>query len=163
MLKMSYSKFSFDVYRNPISETIGEVNEQPLSLACLLFKAKQLTFSMDTSEVLVNRSAIKPHPLRPYYTPGLVPNYTSITTNASSSTPSSLSSDAISSNAKDTFKQYARFAGLKFMTTAVLGPFETGKTLLQVQYLPHEDIEVVAPFDPTHPNPIPEVAAEMYI
>lgn len=139
------------------------MNEQPLSLDCSLFKAKQLTFSMDTSEVLVNRSAIKPHPLRPYYTPGLVPNYTSITTNASSSTPSSLSSDAISSNAQDTFKQYARFAGLKFMTTAVLGPFETGKTLLQVQYLPHEDIEVVAPFDPAHPNPIPEVVAEMCI
>lgn len=49
------------------------------------------------------------------------------------------------------------------MTTAVLGPFETGKTLLQVQYLPHEDIEVVAPFDPAHPNPIQEVAAEMIL
>lgn len=100
---------------------------------------------MDAPEVLVSRSSIKPHPLRPYYTPGLVPNYTSITTNASSSTPSSLSSDAIGSNAQETLKEYARFAGLKFMTTAVLGPFETGKTLLQVQYLPHEDIEVVAP------------------
>ncbi|KAG2186464.1 hypothetical protein INT44_002686 [Umbelopsis vinacea] len=109
---------------------------------------------MDSSDLYVNRSSIKPHPLRPYYTPGLVPNYTSITTNASSSTPSSLGSEAVGSH--QTLKEYARFAGLKFMTTAVLGPFETGKTLLQVQYLPHEDIEVVAPLATIVPNPVAE-------
>jgi hypothetical protein len=101
---------------------------------------------MDTTEAHLSRNSIKPHPLRPYYTPGLVPNYTSITTtNASSTTPSSLGLELPGSSTQQAFTEYARFAGLKFMTTAVLGPFETGKTLLQVQYLPHEDIEVVAP------------------
>jgi hypothetical protein len=112
---------------------------------------------MDPPDHYVNRSTIKPHPLRPYYTPGLVPNYTSITANASSSTPSSLGSEAVGSHAHQTLKEYARFAGLKFMTTAVLGPFETGKTLLQVQYLPHEDIEVVAPLATVVPNTVAEV------
>ncbi|KAH8553207.1 mitochondrial carrier domain-containing protein [Umbelopsis sp. PMI_123] len=112
---------------------------------------------MDPPDLYVNRPAIKPHPLRPYYTPGLVPNYTSVTANVSSSTPSSLGSEAIGSNAHETLKEYARFAGLKFMTTAVLGPFETGKTLLQVQYLPHEDIEVVAPLASAVPNTAPQV------
>ncbi|CAM0139877.1 hypothetical protein VKS41_007221 [Umbelopsis sp. WA50703] len=118
---------------------------------------------MDTTEAHLSRNSIKPHPLRPYYTPGLVPNYTSITTtNASSTTPSSLGLELPGSSTQQAFTEYARFAGLKFMTTAVLGPFETGKTLLQVQYLPHEDIEVVAPLATAVPAQVENPISDYY-
>ncbi|KAI9364064.1 mitochondrial carrier domain-containing protein [Pilaira anomala] len=87
-------------------------------------------------------STLKVNPHRPYYTPGLHQhNYTSLPSN-----------DSIPPLLEDT-QQHAQFRGLtarcvtfaavKYFVTMCTSPFEVGTTLMQVQYSPHQDVEVV--------------------
>ncbi|KAF7729876.1 hypothetical protein EC973_003610 [Apophysomyces ossiformis] len=84
--------------------------------------------------------------LRPYYTPGLVSdNYTTIVGD-SMTLPASYSSEDYDDliDSKAAARELINFTVLKYLTTAISSPFEVSKTLLQVQYMPHEDAEVVA-------------------
>ncbi|KAI9026518.1 mitochondrial carrier domain-containing protein [Phycomyces nitens] len=79
--------------------------------------------------------------LRPYYTPGLTTdNYTTL-----SGQPLYYNDeydDLIDSKAAA--RELINFTVLKYITTAINSPFEVSKTLLQVQYMPHEDVEVLS-------------------
>ncbi|CAO3590965.1 unnamed protein product [Absidia cylindrospora] len=87
------------------------------------------------------------HSLRPYYTPGINSNgntfnYTSIaSSNDPSYQPVDDYDDLIDSRAAA--RELINFSVLKFLTTAVSNPFEVSKTLMQVQYIPHEDVEIL--------------------
>ncbi|ORX61560.1 mitochondrial carrier [Hesseltinella vesiculosa] len=92
------------------------------------------------------------HGLRPYFTPGVNNNfnYTSIATPADvyyPPPPSDDYNDLIDSRAAA--RELINFSVLKFLTTAVSNPFEVSKTLMQVQYTPHEDVEVLSPANST--------------
>ncbi|KAI7880725.1 mitochondrial carrier [Lichtheimia hyalospora FSU 10163] len=84
--------------------------------------------------------------LRPYYTPGLLnDNYTPIVGQGPGSVVPYYANDhddLIDSRAAA--RELVNFTVLKFLTTAISCPFEVSKTLLQVQYMPHEDVEVTA-------------------
>ncbi|KAG0184841.1 hypothetical protein DFQ28_010354 [Apophysomyces sp. BC1034] len=88
--------------------------------------------------------SVNPH--RPYYTPGLHHqyNYTSL---PSSDTIPGLTPDVFDNEEaalKGMTTRFTSFAMLKYFVTMLTSPFEVGTTLLQVQYSPHEDVEVIA-------------------
>ncbi|KAI8083100.1 uncharacterized protein BX664DRAFT_366691 [Halteromyces radiatus] len=91
------------------------------------------------------------HGLRPYYTPGVNNgnnfNYTSITSTQDPYYAPNDYDDLIDSRAAA--RELINFSVLKFLTTAVSNPFEVSKTLMQVQYTPHEDVEVLPSDSPT--------------
>ncbi|KAI9314026.1 mitochondrial carrier domain-containing protein [Dichotomocladium elegans] len=92
--------------------------------------------------------------LRPYYTPGLFnDNYTPVITNDTSTVTGNAGGPVVPYYANEHYdlidsraaaRELVNFTVLKFITTAISCPFEVSKTLLQVQYMPHEDMEVVA-------------------
>ncbi|KAG0165096.1 hypothetical protein DFQ28_009226 [Apophysomyces sp. BC1034] len=85
--------------------------------------------------------------LRPYYTPGLVSdNYTTIVGGNGTAPVSYYAEDYDDLiDSKAAARELINFTVLKYLTTAISSPFEVSKTLLQVQYMPHEDVEVIAP------------------
>lgn len=87
-------------------------------------------------------TTVKVNPHRPYYTPGLQHhNYTSIT--SEDSVPLTLEETTKHGQIKGLTTQFTSFASLKYFSTMLTSPFEVGTTLLQVQYSPHEDVEVL--------------------
>ncbi|KAF7720865.1 hypothetical protein EC973_005886 [Apophysomyces ossiformis] len=87
---------------------------------------------------------VNPH--RPYYTPGLhhQHNYTSL---PSSDTIPGLTPDVFNNDEaalKGITTRFTSYAMLKYFMTMLTSPFDVGTTLLQVQYSPHEDVEVIA-------------------
>lgn len=87
------------------------------------------------------------HPLRPYYAPHqpqlYIPGTTLNGAAAAAAATASHYDDELDEilDSRAAAKELVNFAVLKFLTTAVASPFEVGKTLLQVQYLPSEDVE----------------------
>ncbi|KAI7907609.1 mitochondrial carrier domain-containing protein [Cokeromyces recurvatus] len=96
-------------------------------------------------------STPKVNPHRPYYTPGLHHhNYTSLPSTSDAS-PLVLE-DNNNTQLKSFTARCTSFALLKYFVTMLTSPFEVGTTLLQVQYSPHEDVEVIGipiPLDST--------------
>lgn len=89
-------------------------------------------------------SNIKVNPHRPYYTPGLhhQHNYTSLPSN--DSIPLLLLEEKEHhAQLKGLTTRGTSFALLKYFVTMLTSPFEVGTTLLQVQYSPHQDVEVI--------------------
>lgn len=87
-------------------------------------------------------SSIKVNPHRPYYTPGLHHhNYTSLPSN--DSIPLLLEEKEHHAQLKGFTTRGTSFALLKYFVTMLTSPFEVGTTLLQVQYSPHQDVEVI--------------------
>ncbi|KAF1804942.1 mitochondrial carrier domain-containing protein [Mucor lusitanicus] len=83
----------------------------------------------------------KVNPHRPYYTPGLHHhNYTSLPSN--DSIPLLLLEEPDHAQFKSLTTRCTSFALLKYFVTMLTSPFEVGTTLLQVQYSPHQDVEV---------------------
>ncbi|KAI8371425.1 uncharacterized protein BYT42DRAFT_501388 [Radiomyces spectabilis] len=79
--------------------------------------------------------------MRPYYTPGMTTdNYTTVAGQASGAVPQYANDydDLIDSRAAA--RELINFTLLKYLNTAVSSPFEVSKTLLQVQYMPREDV-----------------------
>lgn len=100
--------------------------------------------------------------LRPYYTPGLLntdsSNYTPFVTTAAPNNTAvpyyaTDQDDLIDSRAAA--RELVNFTVLKYITTAVSCPFDVATTLLQVQYLPHEDAEVVSSKGQEEEVPVP--------
>lgn len=88
-------------------------------------------------------STVKVNPHRPYYTPGIHHyNYTSLPS-ADSSAPYLLEDTQKHDHLKSLTTRCTSFALLKLLVTMLTSPFEVGTTLLQVQYSPHEDLEVL--------------------
>ncbi|KAI8061324.1 mitochondrial carrier domain-containing protein [Thamnidium elegans] len=94
-------------------------------------------------------STVKVNPHRPYYTPGLHQhNYTSLPSN--DSIPLLLEEKEHHAQLKGFTTRCTSFALLKYFVTMLTSPFEVGTTLLQVQYSPHQDVEVIGmPQEPT--------------
>jgi fusion and transport protein UGO1 len=89
-------------------------------------------------------STTKVNPHRPYYTPGLHHhhNYTSLPSQDAS--PLVLLEDQKRQHHLKSFTaRCTSFALLKYFVTMLTSPFEVGTTLLQVQYSPHQDVEVI--------------------
>jgi hypothetical protein len=88
-------------------------------------------------------SNIKVNPHRPYYTPGLYHqhNYTSLP--SKDSIPPLLEVKEHHAQLKGLTTRGTSFALLKYFVTMLTSPFEVGTTLLQVQYSPHQDVEVI--------------------
>ncbi|KAI8142112.1 mitochondrial carrier domain-containing protein [Fennellomyces sp. T-0311] len=86
------------------------------------------------------------NPLRPYYTPGLhhQHNYTSLPSSDTipGHTPQVFVDDE-GIPLKSTTTKFTSFAAFKYFMTMFTSPFEVGTTLLQVQYAPHESVEVL--------------------
>ncbi|KAI7860899.1 mitochondrial carrier domain-containing protein [Circinella umbellata] len=87
------------------------------------------------------------NPLRPYYTPGLhhQHNYTSLPSSDTipGHTPQIfIDDDDQGIPLKSTTTKFTSFAAFKYFMTMCTSPFEVGTTLLQVQYAPHESVEV---------------------
>lgn len=88
-------------------------------------------------------TTIKVNPHRPYYTPGLHHhNYTSISSDDSAPLLT-LEETTHNGQIKGLTTRFTSFASLKYFVTMLTSPFEVGTTLLQVQYSPHEDVEVL--------------------
>ncbi|KAI7875430.1 mitochondrial carrier, partial [Lichtheimia hyalospora FSU 10163] len=88
-----------------------------------------------------------PNRLRPYYTPGLhhQHNYTSLPSNDTIPGHTPQVFDNEESHLKNTtIAKFTSFAAFKYFMTMLTSPFEVGTTLLQVQYAPHESVEVIA-------------------
>ena len=88
------------------------------------------------------------NPLRPYYTPGLHQqhNYTSLPSSDTipGHTPQVfIDDDEKGIPLKSTTTKFTSFAAFKYFMTMCTSPFEVGTTLLQVQYAPHESVEVL--------------------
>ncbi|EIE86802.1 hypothetical protein RO3G_11513 [Rhizopus delemar RA 99-880] len=76
---------------------------------------------------------------RPYYTPGIPGNYSTIIPDQQgASYYPTQNEDVIDSRVAA--RELVNFTVLKYLTTAASSPFEVSKTLLQVQYLPREEI-----------------------
>ncbi|KAI8378654.1 mitochondrial carrier domain-containing protein [Choanephora cucurbitarum] len=86
-------------------------------------------------------SSYKVNPHRPYYTPGLQShrNYTSLS--SQDTLPPIV--DEHDHALKSWTGKVASFAVHKYFITMLTSPFEVGTTLLQVQYSPHQDVEVL--------------------
>ncbi|KAG9303527.1 hypothetical protein G9A89_018423 [Geosiphon pyriformis] len=89
------------------------------------------------------------HPLRPYYIPTDTSHYYTLShgtsnTNLEDKTGTDRKLGAIEESSNPA-KELASFAFLKFFSTAFVEPFDVAKTLLQVQYLPNEDVVQVPP------------------
>ena len=87
-------------------------------------------------------SSVKVNPHRPYYTPGLHQhNYTSLPSNDATPLPQFF--EHKEDQLKGVTARCTSFALLKYFVTMLTSPFEVGTTLLQVQYSPHQDVEVI--------------------
>lgn len=86
------------------------------------------------------------NPLRPYYTPGLhhQHNYTSLPSNDTIPGHTPEVFDHEETPFKNTAVKFASFAAFKYFMTMCTSPFDVGTTLLQVQYAPHQSVEVFA-------------------
>lgn len=88
----------------------------------------------------------QPNRLRPYYTPGLhhQHNYTCLPSNDTipGHTPQVFDNEE-SHLRNTTIAKFTSFAAFKYFMTMLTSPFEVGTTLLQVQYAPHESVEVI--------------------
>ncbi|RUS32876.1 hypothetical protein BC938DRAFT_473960 [Jimgerdemannia flammicorona] len=97
-------------------------------------------------------AAASVHPLRPYYAPPqsqlYLPN--------GGSAPQYDDDDYEFLDSRAAAKELANFAVVKFLTTAVGSPFDVGKTLLQVQYVPSDDVEGMEGAEETAEEVIPE-------
>lgn len=88
----------------------------------------------------------QPNRLRPYYTPGLhhQHNYTCLPSNDTIPGHIPQVFDNEESHLKNTtIAKFTSFAAFKYFMTMLTSPFEVGTTLLQVQYAPHESLEVI--------------------
>ncbi|KAI9027289.1 mitochondrial carrier domain-containing protein [Phycomyces nitens] len=103
------------------------------------------------------QKGVNPH--RPYYTPGLhhQHNYTSLPSNdaAPGLTPN-IYLDNEDKPLKGITTRITTFAAAKYMLTMLTSPFDVGTTLLQVQYSPHEDVEVIGFRDTIKRTPLIE-------
>lgn len=89
-------------------------------------------------------SSLKVNPHRPYYTPGLHHhNYTSLPSNDDNPLLLLDDIDQQHHQLKGVTARCTSFALLKYFVTMLTSPFEVGTTLLQVQYSPHQDVEVI--------------------
>lgn len=86
------------------------------------------------------------NPLRPYYTPGLhhQHNYTSLPSSETIPGHTPEVFDHEGTPIKSATANFTSFAALKYFMTMLTSPFDVGTTLLQVQYAPHESVEVLA-------------------
>ncbi|KAL0093929.1 mitochondrial carrier domain-containing protein [Phycomyces blakesleeanus] len=109
------------------------------------------------------QKGVNPH--RPYYTPGLhhQHNYTSLPSNdaAPGLTPN-IYLDNEERPLKGLTTRITTFAAAKYMLTMLTSPFDVGTTLLQVQYSPHEDVEVIGFRDTIKKNPLVERVTWVY-
>ncbi|KAI8089064.1 mitochondrial carrier domain-containing protein [Halteromyces radiatus] len=103
---------------------------------------------MTFNDNIINNVDQKVNPLRPYYTPGLhrQHNYTSLPSN---DTTLDLTPDIFDNlDTQTPFRHDASntisYALMRYVFTMMSSPFEVGTTLLQVQYTPHQDVEVFA-------------------
>lgn len=79
------------------------------------------------------------HPLRPYYVPQDTDHYyTPFGNNTTNSTE--VQNDTTDLDSQSLLKDLASLGFIKYVGVAFSHPFEVAKTLLQVQYLPNEDI-----------------------
>ncbi|KAI9280525.1 mitochondrial carrier domain-containing protein [Sporodiniella umbellata] len=90
-------------------------------------------------------STIKVNPHRPYYSPGIHHyNYTSLSS-ADSIAPYIIEDTHKHDRLTGLTTRCTSFALVKYFVTMLISPFDVGTTLLQVQYSPHEDVEVLGP------------------
>lgn len=84
--------------------------------------------------------------LRPYYTPGLhhEHNYTCLPSSETIPGHTPEVFDREPAMIQRTTRNFGTFAAVKYFLTMVTSPFDVGTTLLQVQYAPHESVEVIA-------------------
>jgi hypothetical protein len=78
------------------------------------------------------------HPLRPYYVPQDTDHYYTPFGNTVNSTE--VQNDMTDLDSQSILKDLASLAFVKYVGIALSHPFEVAKTLLQVQYLPNEDV-----------------------
>jgi fusion and transport protein UGO1 len=88
------------------------------------------------------------HPLRPYF---VAPNtdhiYVPVAKNIGKENAGQETigpGDFVGEGAHNAIREFARFAFLRYVSVAIANPFQVAKTLLQVQYLPNEDVVPVA-------------------
>ncbi|CAG8505547.1 7504_t:CDS:2 [Paraglomus occultum] len=79
------------------------------------------------------------HPLRPYYVPPNTDYYYTPGSNAIANNQSE-QNKLVDEETHSALKELGSFALVKYVSTAISNPFEVSKTLLQVQYLPNEDV-----------------------
>ncbi|KAI8888391.1 mitochondrial carrier [Backusella circina FSU 941] len=95
-------------------------------------------------------TTVKINPHRPYYTPGLQRhNYTSLPSNDAAPPVLNLLDEKENTALKGMTTRFTSFALLKYFVTMSTSPFEVGTTLLQVQYSPHQDVEVMGIPEPS--------------
>lgn len=111
----------------------------------LLLKNKLSFFYYYFFVFFLSMSTVKVNPHRPYYTPGIHHyNYTSLPS-TDQSAPYLLEDTRRHDDLKNFTTRCTSFAFFKYFVTMLTSPFEVGTTLLQVQYSPHEDVEVLGP------------------
>lgn len=76
---------------------------------------------------------------KPYYTPGLSGNYTTIVPDQQGASYYSTQHEEVM-DSRVAARELVNFTVLKYLTTAASSPFEVSKTLLQVQYLPRQEL-----------------------
>ncbi|CAG8750922.1 9281_t:CDS:2, partial [Gigaspora rosea] len=79
------------------------------------------------------------HPLRPYYVPQNADHYYTPLGNVTSN-QEDRSNKLLNEESQGLIKEVFSLGLLKYISTAISNPFEVSKTLLQVQYLPNEDV-----------------------
>ncbi|CAG8475756.1 7005_t:CDS:2 [Funneliformis caledonium] len=79
------------------------------------------------------------HPLRPYHVPQDTDHYYTPFGNATNS-KEDRNDDMTDMDSQSTLKEMASFGFVKYLSVAISHPFEVAKTLLQIQYLPNEDV-----------------------
>ncbi|KAF0441143.1 mitochondrial carrier [Gigaspora margarita] len=79
------------------------------------------------------------HPLRPYYVPQNADHYYTPLGNVTSN-QEDRSNKLMNEESQGLIKEVFSLGLLKYISTAISNPFEVSKTLLQVQYLPNEDV-----------------------
>ncbi|SRR6266498_1643048 len=78
------------------------------------------------------------HPLRPYHVPQDTDHYYTPFGNATNSKVDR--NNIPDMDSQSTLKELVTFGFVKYVSIAISHPFEVAKTLLQVQYLPNEDV-----------------------
>ncbi|CAG8742100.1 13506_t:CDS:2, partial [Racocetra fulgida] len=79
------------------------------------------------------------HPLRPYYVPQNTDHYYTPLGNVTNSKVER-NHKLINEESQSAIKEIFSLGLIKYISTAISNPFEVAKTLLQVQYLPNEDV-----------------------
>ncbi|RHZ63728.1 hypothetical protein Glove_328g23 [Diversispora epigaea] len=83
------------------------------------------------------------HPLRPYYVPPNNDHYYTPFGN-STNTKEERNRNLVDEESQLAIKDLISFGFVKFISSAISNPLEVAKTLLQVQYLPNEDVVPIA-------------------